>query len=259
MGRRGPKPVSPQDLYFFAEEFYRDFRRLAEGHLRWVFDAKQYQQLKRERERKGFQLSAEEQTRFEDKQAQIRAARWPEAEKERRLRDLQDGQMWAMREGPLILAQEESRKQLPVPGKPDVLKALMEAKTPERVREICKGAYARRKVPVVDLATLKPGGSMDVEVRDWPIASGSMFPRYLSQYAEQFLAAKEDPRFPRSSRPTNLLKQFWFLSRALAGAVYEIQTRTAINLVGSKRPEQIFEESRAAKWERVSAKRKRRS
>jgi hypothetical protein len=259
MGRRGPKPVSPQDLYFFAEEFYRDFRRLAEGSLRLVFDAKHYQQLKQELEREGFQLDAEAQENFQHRHEQIRVASLTEAEKEKRLRDLQERQMWAMREGQIILAQEESRKELPVPAKPDVLQGLMGAKTAEEVREICKGAFALRKIEVFDPATSKSVGYRDVEVRQWPIASGSMFPRYLSQYAEQFIAAKEDPRFPRSSRPTNLLKQFWFLSRAIAGAFFEIQTRTAINLVGSKRPEEIFEESRAAKWERVRTKRKRRS
>jgi hypothetical protein len=165
--------------------------------------------------------------------------------------------MWAIREGGLILAQEASRKRLPVPAQPDVLRALMGAKTPAQVRDICKGAFVRRKVEVVDPITSKPAGYRDVEIRNWPIASGSMFPRHLSQYAEQFIVAKQDSRFPHSSRPTNLLKQLWFLSRALAGAVFGIQTRTAINLVGSKRPEQIFEESRAAKWERVRTKPRR--
>jgi hypothetical protein len=60
----------------------------------------------------------------------------------------------------------------------------------------------------------------------------------------------KDPRFPRCDvklRPTNRLKQFWFLSRALAGAAFGYRTRTSINLVGSLRPEQTFEESHAAK------------
>src|SRR5205823_14793652 len=84
----------------------------------------------------------------------------------------------------------------------------------------------------------------------WPIAVGSTFPGYLSQHAEQYVAALRDARFPRcdvSSRPSTRLKQFWFLSRALAGALFEVRTRTAINLVGSLRPEQIFRQSREAK------------
>lgn len=69
----------------------------------------------------------------------------------------------------------------------------------------------------------------------------------MSQFAEEFVEAKRDPRYPRSNRPSNQLKQLWFLSRALAGAVYGVKTRTAINLVGSMRPERVFHESRDGK------------
>ena len=82
---------------------------------------------------------------------------------------------------------------------------------------------------------------------NWPIAAGSVLPMYLSQHAAEFIAAKHDKRFPLSDRPTSQLKQLWFLSRALAAALYGVKLRTAINLVGSKRPEEVFEESRAAK------------
>lgn len=70
----------------------------------------------------------------------------------------------------------------------------------------------------------------------------------LGQYACEFIAARKDTRFLRSTdRPTSRLKQLWFLSRALAGALYGVGTRTAMNLVGSMRPEQMFEESREGK------------
>jgi hypothetical protein len=98
------------------------------------------------------------------------------------------------------------------------------------------------------------------EVNDypaWPIPAGSTLPTYLSEYAEQYIAALHDRRFPRcdtATRPTNRLKQFWFLSHALAGALYGVTTRTAMNLVGSLRPEEIFQVSRDAK-----PKRRRRS
>jgi hypothetical protein len=89
-----------------------------------------------------------------------------------------------------------------------------------------------------------------VEILDlpaWPISMGSVLPMYLTKHAVEFIAAKKDRRFPRSGRPSSRLKQLWFLSRALAGAIFGMKTRTAINIVGSKRPEQVFEESRAAK------------
>ena len=104
---------------------------------------------------------------------------------------------------------------------------------------------------------IEPGVIKRVEVPAWPIPPGSPFPGYLSQYAEQYAQALRDPRFPRcdvSTRPSSQLKQFWFLSRALAGALFGVSTRTAINLVGSLRPEQAFEESRGAK----AARRQRR-
>lgn len=131
-----------------------------------------------------------------------------------------------------------------------VLDALLEADNPEQIRALCTEAFqiVRREV--------RDGDFRDVRVPAWPIADGSTLPEYLSQYAEQFIAAKKDPRFPRSNRPTNRLKQLWFLSRALAGACCGLSTRTSINLVGSKRPEQIFEESNAGKPTRKTRKKR---
>jgi len=116
--------------------------------------------------------------------------------------------------------------------------------TPEQLRELCKAALMTRLVEV------EPGIVKEVEVPAWPIPAGSQLPTYLSQHAEQYVAALHDPRFPHcdvSRRPSNRLKQFWFLSRALAGALFGVTTRTAINLVGSMRPEQVFHKSRAGK------------
>jgi len=99
----------------------------------------------------------------------------------------------------------------------------------------------------------------EIEVPAWPIAVGSSLPTYMAQYAEQYVAALSDPRFPRAStfqRPSTRLKQFWFLSRALAGALYGVSTRTAINLVGSLRPEETAERSRFGKPERKRMRRK---
>ena len=124
--------------------------------------------------------------------------------------------------------------------------------TPEEIRALCQDAFMTRIITV---------GSETREVEEypaWPIAVGSVVPGYLSKYAEEFVAAKRDPRFPRcdvSRRPTNLCKQLWFLARALAGAVLGIKTRTAINLVGSTRPEGIFDYSRQAKPKRKPSKR----
>jgi hypothetical protein len=246
-----PRIVDPQELYFFAQEYYWDFRGLAEGRFRLGFDKQKFDKAIADSEK--VTLSDEDRARLKDlAQKEVREGRLEEVQKQQWLQNLEEDHLWMERENRRNVASEEARKRRRVPGEPDVLNALLRAQTPEQVREICKDAF----VPVT--VEIRPGTYKEVELANWPIPSGngSMFPRYLSQYAEQFVAAKNDPRFPDSGRPTSLRKQLWFLARALAGAVMGIQTRTAINLVGSKRPEQVFEESRAAKPERTRTKAK---
>ena len=244
-------------LYAFAHQFYWDFRRLAEGGSRWRFDKRKYEQLAGEPDKATLQLSEEQKARAEEiVEEEIQSGRLTEAERKNRLRDIEEGQLYATRVGLRFEAAEEARKQLRIPGEMDVLEALLDPKnTPERIREICKDAFVLRTVEI------ETGVFREVEVRNWPIATGSVLPSYLSQYAQEFVAALKDRRFPRcdvSRRPTNRLKQLWFLSRALAGALFGMKTRTAINLVGSKRPEQVFQESRGARPVRKPTTQKRR-
>jgi hypothetical protein len=229
MGRRGPRPLDPGTLYAFAHQLYWDFRRLAEGTYRWRFDEKEYKRILDESE--NIQLSDEQKSSVKQcVEEEIQAGRLKETEKEERLRNLEEDLLGATQEWRRVHAGREARKQLRVPGEPDALKSLLLATNAQQVRRISEDA------------------------RNWPLSLGSVLPNYLSQHASAFVAARKDRRFPRSGRPSSQLKQLWFLSRALAGAIFEVKTRTAINLVGSKRPEQIFEESRAGK----SVRRKRR-
>jgi hypothetical protein len=138
-----------------------------------------------------------------------------------------------------------------VPGEANVIADLLSAKMPEEIRRICKDAFTTAEREV------KPGEIREVAIANWPISVSSVLPSYLCQYAAQFIAARKDRRFPKSTtRPSSRLKQIWFLSRALAGALFGVTTRTAINLVGSKMPDKIFEESRAAKPRRAKQKKK---
>ena len=241
MGMRGPRQsVDPGTLYGFADQYYRDFRRLGEGAYCWKTDIRQYRRLIEEDEKQykkiidkpeEAKLSDEQEAQLrEHVEEEIRAGRLKESEKEVRLAHSKDAVLQASREWNLVQAMNEARIQLRIPGEPDVLKGLLQARTVTRVREICKDAP------------------------NWPISTGSELPQCLSQHAAEFVAAKKDRRFPCSGRPSSQLKRLWFLSRALAGAVFGIKTRTAINLVGSKRPEEIFKEARAGK----SARKKRR-
>ena len=105
-------------------------------------------------------------------------------------------------------AQESAEKEINVPGEPDTLKELLDAETAEQVRRICEDAYTH--VPEKASPKIVTGR----RVLNWPLHPASQLPPHLSDLAEQFVKAKNDPRFPRSNRPSSRLKQLWFLSRA---------------------------------------------
>jgi hypothetical protein len=231
--------VDPGTLYSFAHQFYWDLRRLGEGSYRWRHNEKKYQRLVAE-------IGVVELTEAQKSHLrkyideEIQAGRIEEAEKEMRLRHVEQVQLDSTREWCRSEAAHESLEQLKIPGEPDALEALLKAQDPQVVCTICKDASMPVKV-------VKQGRTEILDVPAWPLSMGSVLPMYLTQHAAEFIATKKDRRFPRSDRPSSRLKQLWFLSRALAGAIFGMKARTAINIVGSKRPEQVFEESRAAK------------
>jgi hypothetical protein len=257
MGAGRPRKVDPGALYAFAHQFYWDFRRIADGTVRWRFDAKKYQELTGHLDEIPL-IDDEDRARHrrivED---EIHMGNLDASKRDERLRDIEDSEVSARRMSYWQEASIEAQTEIKVPGECDVIDVLLDARTtPEQIRELCKEAVMTRWFET------QPGVHKEVEVPAWPIPAGSTFPTYLSQYAEQYVAALRDPRFPRcdiATRPSNRLKQFWFLSRALAGALYGVTTRTAINLVGSLRPEEIFEESRSAKPERKRMRQKYRT
>ena len=246
-----PKEADPGTLYSFAHQFYWDFRRLDEGRRRWALDTGKLQQWTKELE--NLDIPAEAASKADE---EILAGRLEASRKQERLRELKE-QLSATRWLWPDLAKEDSMKWVKIPGEPEVIKELLDPETtPARLRDLCKDAVMTRTVQV------EPGVKKEIEIPAWPIPAGSPFPTYLAQYAEQYVAALHDPRFPNcdvSIRPSSRLKQFWFLSRALAGAVFGVRTRTAINLVGSLRPEEIFEDSRDAKPARKRVRRKYKS
>ena len=237
-----PKLADPGTLYVFAHQFYWDFRRLLEGTYRRKLDQEMYERLALEAEAEDFQLSDEQRKSARDgAEEELKAGRIEAAQKDARIREIESNLASATRELARGEAAKRATKLLKIPGEPDTVKALLQAKSAGRVRRICADAVVIRTIEVA------PGHTRQVEIPNWPIAQGSYLPKYLSEHATQFIAAKNDARFPKSGRPTSQLKQLWFLSRALAGALHDIEVRTAINLVGSTRPEQSFKQSRAAK------------
>jgi hypothetical protein len=245
-----PQQVNPGNLYAFAHQFYWDLRRIAEGFTRQRLDRSKCEALFAEVDKMDLRLTPEQMAEIEAKaDEQIRNGHLKASERTQWIRDREDSWLLALRQDFRQSAAEEATKRLKVQGEPEIIKQLLEAETPDRVREICDDAFIQVNCEIV------PGTFRELTLPNWPIPAGSPLPGYLSQYASEFIAARKDARFPRSSdRPTSRLKQLWFLSRALAGALYGVRTRTAINLVGSTRPEESFEESRAAKPVRKRAR-----
>jgi hypothetical protein len=238
-----PQEADPGTLYTFAHLFYWDFRRIAEGFTRQKLDNKKYENFFKAIDEMELRLTPEQWAEIEVKaDEEVRSGRLKEAERTKWVRDREDSWLLAIRQDFRQRAGEEATRQLKVPGETEIITQLLEAETPDQVRKICEDAFTQVNCEIA------PGVLKELTLPNWPIPAGSPLPGYLSQYASEFIAARKDARFPRSTdRPTSRLKQLWFLSRALAGALYGISTRTAINLVGSMRPEQIFEESRDGK------------
>jgi hypothetical protein len=241
-----PPLADAGNIYAFAHQFYWDFRRLAEGRSRYRLDRKRFEKLEKRIMRFNCHITDGQRNRIARlAEEEIKSERLDPSEKQTWIRNAELSQISVTREWILERASERCTKEIAVRGEPDVITGLLAAESVEQVREICADAFSSAE------RQIEPGITRTVTIPNWPIPVGSVLPSNLSQYAREFLAAKNDPRFPQSStRPTTRLKQLWFISRALAGALYGVKTRTAINLVGSKRPDEIFQESRKGKSRR---------
>jgi hypothetical protein len=247
-----PRTADAVNIYVFAHQFYWDFRRLAEGHSRPLFNKKRFAKLEERIMR--FKCRIAEGHRYRIARLadeEIKTGRLDSSEVADWIHNAEESHVAMTRNWMLRRAAERCTKAVPVPGEPDVITDLLASETAEQVREICADAFSTAE------RQIEPGVTRNVTFPNWPIPVSSVLASNLSHHAHEFLAAKNDPRFPRSgTRPSTRLKQLWFISRALAGALYGVRTRTAINLVGSKLPDQIFEESRAGKSSRAKRRNK---
>lgn len=239
--------ADPGALYAVAHMFYWDFRRLSEGGPRWRLNREKQKRLEAELDLKtDDQLREERRRKYQQTiQDEIALGLLQVEQREDRLSELEQASVPVHRDWIRRRIAEEAREEHRFPAESEVIAVLLDPTvTPVRVREICRESTMNWRHEI------EPGVFKDVQVSAWPIPTGSTLPDYLSQYAEEYVEALRDSRFPRcdiSVRPSTRLKQFWFLARALAGAMYGVKTRTAINLVGSLRPEEMFSESRSAK------------
>jgi hypothetical protein len=226
-----PKQSDPGTLYAFAHQFYWDFRRLDEGYKRSQVGKKKHNELVEKAREEKIELTADQRSNLARVlNEEIEDGRLKRSARKRRMVELEELQLSATRNWTMSEAEHRAVMQLRVPGEPAMVDKLLRAKTAKRIRQICKDWW------------------------NWPISLQSVLPHYLAQYASEFVIAKRDSRFPQSNRPSSRLKQLWFLSRALAGAIHGYEPRSAINLVGSLRPEQSFEVLRSARPKRNRTK-----
>jgi len=243
-----PRKVDPGSLYTFAHQFYWDLKSIQEGLFRVATNKELRDKLLREAD--AVQPSKEQINEFHPRFSRLVEKGYAaEADRERQAGEWAEDLKFHMQESARNHAYEVSRRVVKIPGEPDVVDDLLAATKPEQIVTICKDAFSTWP------REIEPNVTRETQLPNWPIHGGSVLPMYLSQYAAEFIAAKNDPRFPKSSsRPSSRLKRLWFLSRALAGALYGIKCRTAINLVGSIRPDQAAEFSRATKPRRKITK-----
>ncbi|MBB5338397.1 hypothetical protein [Tunturiibacter gelidoferens] len=229
-----PQKIDSFTLYELARHFYGELKTLQDG-LGWriFLDRQKHEQLIREVEETS-QLTAEALSRLERLlDLDIQRGFIPVSERSRFLDDMKKNIEFERRLRGLTGASGLSQKYSRIPGDPKIIDKLLNAKRPDQVRKICADAFA------IYPEEAMPGEIVEVRRPNWPISQFSRLPDCLSQYASEFIDAKNDPRFPKSGRPTSRQKQMWFLSRALAGAVHGLSTRTSINLIGSVRPDEI--------------------
>ena len=206
-------------LYVLARRFYEDFVAIQEGAGWRVVDRKEHAGPGKGAESTR-QLSAEELAQLEQ-----------DFKKSIKLGDMKEEIEFDLQFGDSNFTRRRSKRLVKVLGEPDIIDRLLSAKSSNQIKKICADAFNTSSKEVW-------GSLVEVRTPNWPISNLSLLPDSLSRHASAFMEAKRDPRFPKSDRPSSRSKQLWFLSRALAGAVYGIRTRTAINLMGSVRPDE---------------------
>jgi hypothetical protein len=240
--------VDPAALYGLAHHLYWEMKSVDEGLFRSRVDEMKYQQLVLEVE-KSARVSAEELIEIEaDIDRQIRRGFLPEAMRDESIRrqvaELEhhrsfSGKNWA---------RTQCETWVRVPPDHELIDELLNARHPEKIKELCKDVFT------IEKHKFETGEEFEIIRPNWTISDTSRLPGCLTQFASEFIEALKDDRFPKSGRPSSRKKQLWFLSRTLAGAVYGIATRTAINLLGSVRPDENNDVAKLSKRPRRPSK-----
>jgi hypothetical protein len=226
-------------LSMLARKFYFEFLALRDGGSHQQFDYKCYRRLTDKLDNLEIKLS-ESGIRFVEMivEERIQSGRLQGIEKARELLKLQDSALQGLRFFWREMAADEAMKTHHFKPQPATVDALLAAEALNRVREIC--ASANPAWPSGRRQWLPDGMDAELINEERPTLAEA-----LSRHANEFIAAKKDRRYPKSvNRPTSQIKRLWFISVALAGAVYGVELRTAIDALGATRPEEETQQMR---------------
>lgn len=118
-----------------------------------------------------------------------------------------------------------SRRQV-VPDGEQILSELFSVTNKKQLVEVCKRRLPPSFINEIDPTTLMVAKQHKVYDR---------LGKLLLANADKFIAAKNDPRFPSSSRESSYEKRIWFVARVLAGAIHGLSSRTALDRIPASR------------------------
>ncbi len=227
-----PRTADPTLLYRVASHLYWELKMANDGAERIAVNHEKQRQLERELKSQLNQSDIEEIKAAIDRQIQVG---WlPESERETRIRIQKEDLDFELQFSASNAARRRSEITIRVPGVPQLIDAMFRATAANQFKKICADGFGT-------------GKAGDRSEPTWQVSTGSLLPSALQRHASQFIKAKASSKSPKSSRETSRLKQIWFLSRALAAAEQGISTRTAINLLGSVRPDEVQDPTRLTK------------
>ena len=127
-----PQKAEPGALYAFAHQFYWDFRSIVEGGTRKLWDKDLYEKLAERIDRKELRPTSEQKANIaEVAKREILSGRLKRANKSSFIRSADHSQVMASRAWLNRLAAEKATKELRIPGEPEAITELLQAKTPE--------------------------------------------------------------------------------------------------------------------------------
>lgn len=254
MGRRGPKHVPVGELEFWEKEWHRLFKGLLEGLPSCEIECLDPHYMTLQKTKVG-------ENRWKIEPLKSLYPSEPHGE-------VRFGSNGRLRRRWEEIPDHERRKlsfplqfvRLPVasiPPEPEIFDGLLQAKTARQVRMLCKRSQYWQPLDGGGLALRAGGSNLRITLLNclpderrfaflfsiedpserfrtfqrFRDRASAFFPRLqeLYEHADEFLALKQGPRFPRSTRPSSREKQLRFLARGMAGITVRRSPRTAID------------------------------